>query len=83
MAISYKPWLQNLNFLGLQESVNSSEDLSAKTKSVIELKKLQLLPLQRRVRRLVVVGEPPPPPPPNHCYSFVNLAICLFNILTM
>nr|CAB3467703.1 unnamed protein product [Digitaria exilis] len=32
------------------ESVNSSEDLSAKTKSVIELKKLQLLPLQRRVR---------------------------------
>ncbi|KAF8723657.1 hypothetical protein HU200_021617 [Digitaria exilis] len=35
----------------LKESVNSSEDLSAKTKSVIELKKLQLLPLQRRVRR--------------------------------
>ncbi|XP_021304222.1 chromatin structure-remodeling complex protein SYD isoform X6 [Sorghum bicolor] len=34
----------------LKESVNSSEDLSAKTKSVIELKKLQLLPLQRRVR---------------------------------
>ncbi|CAN6164379.1 unnamed protein product [Urochloa humidicola] len=34
----------------LKESVNSSEDLSAKTKSVIELKKLQLLPLQRHVR---------------------------------
>ncbi|KAJ1258909.1 hypothetical protein BS78_10G112100 [Paspalum vaginatum] len=34
----------------LKESVNSSDDLSAKTKSVIELKKLQLLPLQRRVR---------------------------------
>ncbi|XP_062233157.1 chromatin structure-remodeling complex protein SYD-like isoform X2 [Phragmites australis] len=34
----------------LKENVNSSEDLSAKTKSVIELKKLQLLPLQRRVR---------------------------------
>jgi len=48
-----------LVFLHLQESVNSSEDLSAKTKSVIELKKLQLLPLQRRVRRLVVVGDPP------------------------
>ncbi|KAL6861338.1 hypothetical protein ACP4OV_017038 [Aristida adscensionis] len=34
----------------LKENVSSSEDLSAKTKSVIELKKLQLLPLQRRVR---------------------------------
>ncbi|KAG2605134.1 hypothetical protein PVAP13_4NG113800 [Panicum virgatum] len=34
----------------LKESVNSSEDFSAKTKSVIEVKKLQLLPLQRRVR---------------------------------
>ncbi|KAF8650376.1 hypothetical protein HU200_063962 [Digitaria exilis] len=49
--LAVKPWLQNLNYLCLQESVNSSEDLSAKTKSVIELKKLQLLPLQRRVRR--------------------------------
>ncbi|KAF7094773.1 hypothetical protein CFC21_097055 [Triticum aestivum] len=34
----------------LKESVSSSEDLTAKTKSVIELKKLQLLSLQRRVR---------------------------------
>ncbi|EMS62916.1 Transcription activator BRG1 [Triticum urartu] len=33
-----------------KESVSSSEDLTAKTKSVIELKKLQLLSLQRRVR---------------------------------
>uniref|UniRef100_A0A0D3GEZ7 Chromatin structure-remodeling complex protein SYD n=1 Tax=Oryza barthii TaxID=65489 RepID=A0A0D3GEZ7_9ORYZ len=32
----------------LKENVSSSEDLSAKTKSVIELKKLQLLQLQRR-----------------------------------
>jgi len=56
LLAGYKP---NLSFLHLQESVNSSEDLSAKTKSVIELKKLQLLPLQRRVRRLVVVGDPP------------------------
>lgn len=35
----------------LQEIVSSSEDISAKTKSVIELKKLQLLELQRRLRR--------------------------------
>ncbi|KAJ9154438.1 hypothetical protein P3X46_027771 [Hevea brasiliensis] len=34
----------------LKETVNSSEDISAKTKSVIELKKLQLLGLQRRLR---------------------------------
>uniref|UniRef100_A0ACD5V8R8 Uncharacterized protein n=1 Tax=Avena sativa TaxID=4498 RepID=A0ACD5V8R8_AVESA len=34
----------------LKENVSSSEDLTAKTKSVIELKKLQLLSLQRRVR---------------------------------
>ncbi|XP_028759801.1 chromatin structure-remodeling complex protein SYD isoform X2 [Neltuma alba] len=34
----------------LKENVNSSEDISAKTKSVIELKKLQLLDLQRRLR---------------------------------
>ncbi|KAL3354169.1 hypothetical protein AABB24_018693, partial [Solanum stoloniferum] len=34
----------------LKESVSSSEDISAKTKSVIELKKLQLLELQRRLR---------------------------------
>ncbi|KAM0917906.1 hypothetical protein ACQ4PT_009309 [Festuca glaucescens] len=33
-----------------KENVSSSGDLTAKTKSVIELKKLQLLPLQRRVR---------------------------------
>ncbi|KAL6343652.1 hypothetical protein AAG906_025017 [Vitis piasezkii] len=32
-------------------TVSSSEDISAKTKSVIELKKLQLLALQRRLRR--------------------------------
>ena len=35
----------------IQDTVNSSEDISAKTKSVIELKKLQLLALQRRLRR--------------------------------
>ncbi|XP_037495642.1 chromatin structure-remodeling complex protein SYD [Jatropha curcas] len=34
----------------LKERVNSSEDISAKTRSVIELKKLQLLELQRRLR---------------------------------
>ncbi|XP_052198184.1 chromatin structure-remodeling complex protein SYD isoform X2 [Diospyros lotus] len=34
----------------LKESVSSSGDISAKTKSVIELKKLQLLELQRRLR---------------------------------
>ncbi|KAL0435435.1 UNVERIFIED_CONTAM: Chromatin structure-remodeling complex protein SYD [Sesamum radiatum] len=34
----------------LKEIVSSSEDISAKTKSVIELKKLQLLELQRRLR---------------------------------
>ena len=37
--------------LMMQENVSSSEDISAKTKSVIELKKLQLLDLQRRLRR--------------------------------
>ncbi|XP_027331720.1 chromatin structure-remodeling complex protein SYD [Abrus precatorius] len=37
-------------FHKLKENVNSSEDISAKTKSVIELKKLQLLELQRRLR---------------------------------
>ena len=40
-------------FFTIQENVSSSGDLTAKTKSVIELKKLQLLPLQRRVRRFV------------------------------
>ncbi|XP_073009948.1 uncharacterized protein [Typha latifolia] len=34
----------------LRRNVSSSEDISAKTKSVIELKKLQLLQLQRRLR---------------------------------
>ncbi|XP_057484084.1 chromatin structure-remodeling complex protein SYD-like isoform X2 [Actinidia eriantha] len=34
----------------LKEAVSSSEDISAKTKSVIELKKLQLLELQCRLR---------------------------------
>ncbi|PIA44610.1 hypothetical protein AQUCO_01700300v1 [Aquilegia coerulea] len=34
----------------LKETVSSSENTSAKTKSVIELKKLQLLQLQRRLR---------------------------------
>ncbi|KAL5199384.1 hypothetical protein ABZP36_020587 [Zizania latifolia] len=38
------------SYMKLKENVSSSEDLSAKTKSVIELKKLQLLQLQRRVR---------------------------------
>ncbi|KAG2332464.1 hypothetical protein Bca52824_003644 [Brassica carinata] len=37
-------------FNELKESVTSSEDISTKTKSVIELKKLQLLNLQRRLR---------------------------------
>uniref|UniRef100_A0A2P2ME21 Chromatin structure-remodeling complex protein SYD n=1 Tax=Rhizophora mucronata TaxID=61149 RepID=A0A2P2ME21_RHIMU len=37
-------------FEKLKGAVSSSEDLSAKTKSVIELKKLQLLELQRRLR---------------------------------
>ncbi|RRT81558.1 hypothetical protein B296_00008556 [Ensete ventricosum] len=35
----------------LKEKVSSSEDISGKTKTVIELKKLQLLQLQRRLRR--------------------------------
>lgn len=38
-------------FEKLKETVNSSENILAKTKSVIELKKLQLLQLQRRLRR--------------------------------
>ncbi|XVF28426.1 hypothetical protein REPUB_Repub15cG0028400 [Reevesia pubescens] len=37
-------------FTKLKENVSSSEDISAKTKSVIELKKLQLLELQHRLR---------------------------------
>ncbi|KAL9259463.1 Chromatin structure-remodeling complex protein SYD-like protein, partial [Drosera capensis] len=37
-------------FNELKETVSSSEDISAKTKSVIELKKLQLIELQRRLR---------------------------------
>ncbi|CAI0627013.1 unnamed protein product [Linum tenue] len=39
-----------INFNQLQETVSSSEDISAKTKSVIELKKLKLLDLQRRLK---------------------------------
>ncbi|OIW18459.1 hypothetical protein TanjilG_13211 [Lupinus angustifolius] len=39
------------SFHMLKEKVSSSEDISAKTKSVIELKKLQLLELQHRLRR--------------------------------
>ncbi|KAL2642565.1 hypothetical protein R1flu_010152 [Riccia fluitans] len=38
----------------LKEVVNSSDDISTKTKSVIELKKLQLLKLQRSLRREVL-----------------------------
>ncbi|KAJ4968716.1 hypothetical protein NE237_015417 [Protea cynaroides] len=38
------------SFDKLKETGTSSEDISAKTKSVIELKKLQLLKLQRRLR---------------------------------
>ncbi|XP_042515442.1 chromatin structure-remodeling complex protein SYD-like isoform X2 [Macadamia integrifolia] len=38
------------SFDKLKETVSSSEDISAKTRSVIELKKLQLLRLQRRLR---------------------------------
>ncbi|XP_039058330.1 chromatin structure-remodeling complex protein SYD-like [Hibiscus syriacus] len=37
-------------FTKLKGNVSSSDDISAKTKSVIELKKLQLLELQRRLR---------------------------------
>ncbi|KAK8709789.1 hypothetical protein V6N13_060791 [Hibiscus sabdariffa] len=37
-------------FTQLKKTVSSSEDISAKTKSVIELKKLQLLELQHRLR---------------------------------
>ncbi|XP_057957466.1 chromatin structure-remodeling complex protein SYD-like isoform X2 [Malania oleifera] len=37
-------------FNKLKETVSSSADISAKTRSVIELKKLQLLQLQRRLR---------------------------------
>ncbi|KAK8511250.1 hypothetical protein V6N12_033528 [Hibiscus sabdariffa] len=37
-------------FTQLKKTVSSSEDISAKTKSVIELKKLQLLELQHRMR---------------------------------
>ncbi|GMI72102.1 hypothetical protein HRI_000879500 [Hibiscus trionum] len=37
-------------FTELKKTVSSSEDISAKTKSVIELKKLQLLELQHRMR---------------------------------
>ncbi|GAB4851223.1 hypothetical protein Ancab_030519 [Ancistrocladus abbreviatus] len=37
-------------FNKLKETVTSSEDISAKTRSVIELKKLQLVELQRRLR---------------------------------
>lgn len=40
-----------IKMVNMQESVSSSEDISAKTKSVIELKKLQLLGLQRRLRK--------------------------------
>ncbi|KAF9673309.1 hypothetical protein SADUNF_Sadunf10G0010700 [Salix dunnii] len=38
----------------LKETASSSEDISAKTKIVIELKKLQLLELQRRLRSLTM-----------------------------
>ncbi|BBN10806.1 hypothetical protein Mp_5g06580 [Marchantia polymorpha subsp. ruderalis] len=38
----------------LKEIVNSSDDISTKTKSVIELKKLQVLQLQRSLRRDVL-----------------------------
>ncbi|KAH7655982.1 DNA helicase protein [Dioscorea alata] len=39
-----------VRFEKLKDKVSSSEDISAKTRSVIELKKLQLLQLQRRLR---------------------------------
>ncbi|KAG6545775.1 hypothetical protein Mapa_012736 [Marchantia paleacea] len=41
-------------FHHLKEIVNSSDDISTKTKSVIELKKLQVLQLQRSLRRDVL-----------------------------
>jgi hypothetical protein len=40
-----------VRFHDLKDTVSSSEDVFTKTKSVIELKKLQLLQLQRRLRR--------------------------------
>eukprot|EP00250_Pteridium_aquilinum_P011659 c20221_g1_i2 orf=502-7569(-) len=40
-----------VRFHQLKEAVSSSEDISIRTKSVIELKKLELLQLQRRLRR--------------------------------
>ncbi|KAI5070128.1 hypothetical protein GOP47_0014471 [Adiantum capillus-veneris] len=40
-----------VRFHQLKEAVSSSEDISVRTKSVIELKKLELLQLQRRLRR--------------------------------
>ncbi|KAK9757316.1 hypothetical protein RND81_01G155700 [Saponaria officinalis] len=41
-------------FNELKETVTSAEDISTKTRSVIELKKLQLLELQRRLRRNIM-----------------------------
>ena len=61
MQIYYVMYISSFAFLCMvkcpdpvsinQECVSSSEDISAKTKSVIELKKLQLQKLQRRLRR--------------------------------
>ncbi|XP_021862250.2 chromatin structure-remodeling complex protein SYD isoform X5 [Spinacia oleracea] len=56
-------WVQKLQkadqrittcFSELKETVSSSADISAKTRSVIELKKLQLLELQRCLRRNIL-----------------------------
>ncbi|XP_021774078.1 chromatin structure-remodeling complex protein SYD-like isoform X3 [Chenopodium quinoa] len=60
---SEQKWVQKLQnadqriascFSELKETVSSSADISAKTRSVIELKKLQLLELQRCLRRNIL-----------------------------
>ncbi|XP_019102916.2 uncharacterized protein LOC104883506 isoform X5 [Beta vulgaris subsp. vulgaris] len=62
LAVEQK-WVQKLQkadnkiatcFNELKETVSSSGDISAKTRSVIELKKLQLLELQRCLRRNIL-----------------------------
>lgn len=49
LALHIHMFLRLMHYM--QENVSSSEDIYSKTKSVIELKKLQLLELQRRLRR--------------------------------
>lgn len=52
--LNYDPMLP---MASVQETVRSTEDISIKTRSVIELKKLQLLQLQRQLRRCKKVHE--------------------------